>query len=35
MKKMEFPKERIPRVLDLETNPLVKTAKAIGVFFGR
>ena len=33
--KMEFPKERIPRLLDIEENPLVKTAKAIGVFFGR
>ena len=35
MKRMEFPKERIPRVLDLDTNPLVKTAKATGIFFGR
>ena len=35
MKKMEFPKERIPRLLELDTNPLVKTAKATGVFFGR
>jgi len=35
MKKMEFPKERIARVLDIETNPLVKTAKAVGIFFGR
>ena len=35
MTKMEFPKERAPRLLDLETNPLVKTAKAVGVFFGR
>ena len=35
MKKMEFPKERIPRLLDIETNPLVRTAKAIGIFFGR
>lgn len=35
MKRMEFPKERIPRLLDIETNPLVKTAKATGVFFGR
>lgn len=35
MKKMEFPKERIPRLLDVETNPLVKTAKATGIFFGR
>lgn len=35
MKKMEFPKERIPRLLDIETNPLVRTAKAVGIFFGR
>lgn len=35
MTKMEFPKERKPRVLEIETNPLVKTAKAMGVFFGR
>ena len=35
MKKMEFPKERIPRLLELDTNPLVKTAKAMGIFFGR
>lgn len=35
MKKMEFPKERIPRLLDIDSNPLVKTAKAVGIFFGR
>ena len=33
--KIEFPKERKPRQLDLETNPLIKTAKAVGVCFGR
>ena len=35
MTKMEFPKERAPRLLEMESNPLVKTAKAMGIFFGR
>lgn len=32
--KMEFPKERRPRVLDFKNNPLIKTAKAMGIYFG-
>ncbi|MBR5227397.1 MAG: ATP-dependent 6-phosphofructokinase [Clostridia bacterium] len=32
--KMEFPHERVPRVLDLKTNPLVRTARAMGICFG-
>lgn len=34
MTKIEFPKERVPRTLDIKTNPLMKTAKAVGVYFG-
>ena len=34
MTKMEFPKERVPRTLDIKTNPLMKTARAVGVYFG-
>ena len=34
MCKMRFPKERVPRVLDIDTNPLVKTARAVGISFG-
>lgn len=32
--KMEFPKERKPRQLNFETNPLIRTAKAMGIYFG-
>lgn len=32
--KMEFPKQRKARQLDFEENPLVKTAKAMGIYFG-
>ena len=32
--KMPYPKQRIPRILDLATNPLVKTARAMGTCFG-
>ncbi len=33
--KMEFPKDEVTaRLLDFETNKLVKTAKAVGVYFG-
>lgn len=32
--KMEFPKERVPRILDFNNNPLIKTAKAMGICFG-
>lgn len=32
--KMEFPKERKPRQLDFDTNPLVRTAKSMGIYFG-
>jgi len=32
--KMEYPKERAPRVLDMKTNPLVRTARAMGICFG-
>lgn len=31
---MEFPKERVPRILDFKNNPLIKTAKAMGISFG-
>lgn len=34
LSKMEFPKERKPRQLEFETNPLIKTAKAMGIYFG-
>lgn len=35
VKKMEFPKDEInARLLDLNTHPLVRTAKAVGVYFG-
>lgn len=32
--KIEFPKERIARLLDFENNDLIKTAKSIGIYFG-
>ena len=32
--KMEFPKIRVPRILDFETNKLIKTAKNMGISFG-
>ena len=32
--KMRYPKERVPRTLDIETNPLIKTARAMGISFG-
>lgn len=32
--KMEFPKERKPRQLEFDTNSLIKTAKAMGTYFG-
>lgn len=32
--KMQYPKERAPRLLDLKTNPIVKTARAMGISFG-
>lgn len=32
--KMEFPKERKERKLDFNSNPLIKTARAMGVSFG-
>lgn len=34
MTKIEFPKERVPRTLDITKNPLMKTARAVGVYFG-
>lgn len=32
--KMSFPKERIPRILNFETNDLIQTAKSMGIYFG-
>lgn len=32
--KTPYPRQRIPRTLDLSTNPLVKTARATGTCFG-
>lgn len=32
--KMKFPKERVARLLDLETNDVYRTAKDMGIFFG-
>lgn len=32
--KMEFPKIRVPRVLDFDNNKLIKTAKNMGISFG-
>lgn len=32
--KSEYPKERHPRLLDMQTNDLVKTAKTMGIYFG-
>ena len=32
--KMQYPKERAPRLLDMKTNPVVKTARAMGIGFG-
>lgn len=32
--KMEFPKIRVPRILDFDTNKLIKTAKNMGISFG-
>lgn len=32
--KMEYPKERVPRLLDFDDNSLIKTAKAMGICFG-
>lgn len=32
--KMKFPKDRIARLLDLDTNDVYRTAKDIGIFFG-
>ena len=32
--KTPYPRQRIPRTLDLSTNPLVKTARAMGTCFG-
>lgn len=34
MVKIEFPKERVARRVDIKNNPLVQTAKAIGIYFG-
>ena len=33
--KMAFPKERVPRILDINTNDLCRTAKDMGVCFGQ
>ncbi len=35
IKKIKFPKERIPRLLDLKVNDIYKTAVDMGVFFGK
>ena len=32
--KTEFPKERVPRILDINSDDLVKTAKNMGICFG-
>lgn len=32
--KMKFPKERVARLLDLDTNDVYRTAKDMGIFFG-
>ena len=32
---MAFPKERVPRILDINTNDLCRTAKDMGVCFGQ
>ncbi len=32
--KMKFPKERVARLLDLETNDVYRTARDMGIFFG-
>lgn len=34
LSKMEFPKIRVPRVLDFDNNELVQTAKNMGISFG-
>jgi len=34
LKKMEFPKIRVPRTLDFDNNELIKTAKNMGISFG-
>ena len=33
--KMDFPKDRIPRLLDVEDNDIIKTARNMGICFGR
>ena len=33
--KMEFPKERVPRLLDIEKDDLCRTARDMGVSFGQ
>lgn len=35
IKKIKFPKDRIPRLLDLKTNDIYKTAIDMGISFGR
>lgn len=32
--KIKFPKDRIPRILNFETNDLIQTAKSMGIYFG-
>ena len=32
--KMEFPKIRVPRLLDFDNNELIKTAQNMGISFG-
>jgi len=34
LKKMQFPKIRVPRTLDFDNNELIKTAKNMGISFG-
>lgn len=34
LSKMEFPKIRVPRVLDFDSNELIETAKNMGISFG-
>ncbi len=34
LSKMQFPKIRVPRVLDIDNNELIKTAKNMGISFG-
>ena len=34
VEKVEFPKDRVPRLLDFENDDLCKTARDMGIFLG-